>query len=176
MVKPNESQSILLESLRDFVIEVMLSMNVWEDYDLDPLKYIQLGLLRKNATMKHGVTKWPKGVTIDDASIHNIATIEIHPELLAQEWSAYAAFVLHHEFVHALGYKSHDSSFRKKERSWPGKGVIDMAPKFTEYLARKSANWMWVCTGCNMKIPKKNKNNGRYKCRKCLSTLVDVKV
>ena len=40
MVKPNESQSILLESLRDFVIEVMLSMDVWEDYDLDPLKHI----------------------------------------------------------------------------------------------------------------------------------------
>lgn len=176
MVKPNESQSILLEKLRDFVIEVMLSMEIWDDFNLNPLRNIELGLLRKNATMKHGVTKWPKGVTLEDASIDNIATIEIHPELLAKEWSAYAAFVLHHEFVHALGYKSHNSSFRKKERAWPGKDVRKLAPKFTEYLARKSAKYIWLCNVCNMEIPRKKPSNGKYKCRKCSMTLVDIKV
>ena len=37
MVKPNESQSILLEDLRFLVIEIMNDMEIWQDFDLLPL-------------------------------------------------------------------------------------------------------------------------------------------
>ena len=47
MVKPNESQSILLEDLRFLVIEIMSDMEIWQDFDLLPLQKIRLGLLRK---------------------------------------------------------------------------------------------------------------------------------
>ena len=63
MVKPNESQSILLEDLRFLVIEIMSDMEIWQDFDLLPLQKIRLGLLRKNATQRHGVTKWNRGIT-----------------------------------------------------------------------------------------------------------------
>ena len=111
MVKPDESQSIVLESLRDLVIEIMLDMKIWQNYDLAPLRNVKLGLLRKNATQRPGVTRWQRGVSNDNISINNIETIELHPELLNQQWSAYAAFVLHHEFIHALGFRNHDALF-----------------------------------------------------------------
>ena len=56
MVKPDKSQSILLENLRDLVIGIMLDMEIWQNYDLAPLQNVKLGLLRKNATQRHGVT------------------------------------------------------------------------------------------------------------------------
>jgi len=176
MVKPNESQSILLEDLRFLVIEIMSDMEIWQDFDLLPLQKIRLGLLRKNATQRHGVTKWNRGITADNLSIDNVETIELHPDLLNNEWNAYAAFVLHHEFIHALGFRNHDLLFRKLEHSWPGKNAGDLGSKFTEYLRKKSAKWFWVCSNCNLQFPRKKPSNGKYKCRKCSTTLVDVKV
>tara|TARA_Y100001954_G_scaffold239301_1_gene312832 strand:- start:713 stop:1243 length:531 start_codon:yes stop_codon:yes gene_type:complete len=176
MVRPNKSQIILLEDLRDFVINVMLDMEIWQDYDLQPLRRINLGLLRKNATRKHGVAKWPKGITIHELGVHNIEIIELHPELLVKKWSAYAAYVLHHEFIHALGFVKHDSLFRSIERAWPGREAAKLAPKFTEYLCKKSAKWLWVCSGCDTEIPRKKPSNGRYKCKKCLVVLNDIKL
>ena len=70
MVKPNESQSILLEDLRFLVIEIMSDMEIWQDFDLVPLQKIRLGLLRKNATQRHGVTRWNRGITADLSLIH----------------------------------------------------------------------------------------------------------
>ena len=66
-----------------------------------------------------GVTKWKRGITDEQISLENLEVVELHPELLNEEWSAYAAFVLHHEFIHALGYRNHDKFFRLMENSWP---------------------------------------------------------
>jgi len=176
MVNPNKSQSDLLEKLRFLVIDIMIDMDVWKDYDLQPLHNVKLGLLRRNATQRHGVTRWHRGITSDELRIENVETIELHPELLNQEWSAYAAFVLHHEFIHALGFRNHDLLFRKLEYSWPGKDAGDLGSKFTEFLRMKSAKWLWNCSKCEVQFPRKKPSNGRYKCRKCLTTLVDVKI
>ena len=176
MVKPNKSQSDLLEKLRFLVIDIMIDMDIWQDYDLQPLHNVKLGLLRKNATQRHGVTRWYRGITSDKICIENVETIQLHPELLNQEWSAYAAFVLHHEFIHALGFRNHDLMFRKLEYSWPGKDAGELGTKFTEFLRIKSAKWLWNCNNCKIQFPRKKPSNGRYKCRKCLTILVDVKI
>ena len=39
MVKPNKSQSDLLEKLRFLVIDIMIDMDIWQDYDLQPHIY-----------------------------------------------------------------------------------------------------------------------------------------
>ena len=64
MAKPNKRQQILLEELRDFVIEVMMDMPEWAESNVERLRNIQLGVLRKNATQRHGVTRWKRGVDL----------------------------------------------------------------------------------------------------------------
>ena len=58
MAKPNAEQSMLLNELRDFVLEVMREMPEWVGANFELLSTIQLGVLRKNATQRHGVTRW----------------------------------------------------------------------------------------------------------------------
>lgn len=176
MVKPNNSQKVQLDNLRILVIEIMQDMDVWKDHELDALYNLKLGVLRKNATQRHGVTKWQKGVKESELSFETLDSIELHPELLNPQWNAYAAFVLHHEFIHALGFRHHDSLFRKLEYSWPGINAGEIGPKFTEFLRRKTAKWLWICNDCKSEFPRKKPSNGKYKCRKCMTTLVDVKL
>ena len=83
---------------------------------------------------------------------------------------------LHHEFIHALGFREHNTLFRSLEHSWPGIDAGDLGPKFTEYLRRKSAKWLWVCEGCKIEFPRKKSINGGYKCRKCGTVLTDKKL
>ena len=55
MAKPSTLQLRELNALRDFVIEVMKSMETWSEHMLTSLNEIELGVLRKNATQRHGV-------------------------------------------------------------------------------------------------------------------------
>ena len=144
MVKPNKYQLEELVELREFVIEVMASMEIWSEELLTKLTTIDLGVLRKNATQRHGVTRWRQGVR-NPTIPEEVKVIELHPKLLSSEWKPYAAWVLHHEFVHALGYTSHDSTFRSLERLWPSKDASTMGVKFTELLRKQRAKWLWVC-------------------------------
>ena len=57
MAKPSNEQKILLNELRDFVIEVMTDMPEWAESNVEILRQIPLGVLRKNATQRHGVTR-----------------------------------------------------------------------------------------------------------------------
>ena len=109
MVKPSKDQTEELANLRDFVIEVMMAMEVWSEQQLTKLLEVDLGVLRKNATQRHGVTRWKRGVR-KPTSPEQVEVIDLHPRLLSDEWMPYAAWVLHHEFVHALGYTAHDST------------------------------------------------------------------
>jgi len=174
MVRPNSETAQALVHLRDKVLEVMLDMPVWEDSPVQDLRSIPLGVLRKNATQRHGVTRWRRGVNLNSMRIADVEVIDLHPRLLDPEWSAYAAFVLHHEYIHALGFRRHDSTFRALEASWPGRSAAKHAHEFTETLRRQRAAWLWVCSTCNRSYPRQKPSKGRYRCRGCSTVLVDT--
>ena len=173
MVKPSKVQAVELANLRDFVIEVMMAMEVWSEEQLTKLLEIDLGLLRKNATQRHGVTRWKRGV-LKPTHPEQVEVIDLHPRLLSQEWMPYAAWVLHHEFVHALGYTAHDSKFRSLEALWPSQESSKMGSRFTETLRREKATWLWVCPDCEKEYPRQKPGKGRYLCRICRTVLKDV--
>ena len=56
-----EAKASLIE-LRDAVVDIMLDMPVWANAPIEELRNIPLGVLRKNATQRHGVTRWKRGV------------------------------------------------------------------------------------------------------------------
>ena len=175
MVKPNNTQLRELIELREFVIEVMTSMGVWSEELLTKLINIDLGVLRKNATQRHGVTRWRQGIR-NPTMPEEVKVIELHPRLLSSEWKPYAAWVLHHEFVHALGYTAHDSTFRSLERLWPSKEASTMGVKFTELLRKEKATWLWVCDKCKKEYPRQKKAMGKYMCKSCKQVLRDVPI
>ena len=176
MVKPKDFQLVRLNNLKEFVIDLMTDMDVWSETKTQDLSNIKLGLLRSNATQRHGVTRWKRGVNLSKLSPSDVEVIDIHPQLLEDEWKAYAAFVLHHEYIHALGYRSHDAKFRFLEHSWPGSKASVHGTEFTEYLRLKNAKWIWHCVRCNNNFPRKKPSKGNYKCRKCSTILIDKKV
>ena len=173
MAKPSTSQSIELNSLRDFVIEVMDSMEIWSKDKLTSLTEIDLGVLRKNATQRHGVTRWKKGV-LKPSVPEQVEVIDLHPRLLSEKWKPYAAWVMHHEFVHALGYTAHDSTFRSLESLWPSEKSSQMGSEFTEMLRKEKASWLWVCSTCKKEYPRQKASRGRYLCRICRTVLQDI--
>ena len=175
MVKAKKSQLEFMEALRLFVIEVMDGFDIWSDEQLKSLKKINLGILRKNATQRHGVTRWKKGVKHPEC-VDDVEVVELHPRLLTDEWKPYAAWVLHHEFVHALGYFAHDSKFRALEKLWPSKESPTMGSNFTEMLRRDRATWLWVCPTCKREFPRQKQGNGKYMCKKCKQILKDVPI
>ena len=95
MVNPNHQQIVKLDKLRSIVLDLMLDMEVWNKTNTQVLKQIKLGVLRKNATQRHGVTRWKIGSDISDLNPQDVEVIDIHPELLEERWNAYAAFVLY---------------------------------------------------------------------------------
>ena len=78
MVKPSKDQTEELANLRDFVIEVMMAMEVWSEQQLTKLLEVDLGVLRKNATQRHGVTRWKRGVR-KPTSPEQVEVIDLHP-------------------------------------------------------------------------------------------------
>ena len=84
MAKASKSQLLELIQLRDFVIEVMMSMGVWSEEELTKLTDIKLGVLKKNATQRHGVTRWKRGVR-KPTMPEEVEVIDIHPRLLSDE-------------------------------------------------------------------------------------------
>ena len=161
--------------LREFVIEVMAAMEIWSEQQLTKLAKVQLGVLRRSATQRHGVTRWKRGVT-NPSMPEEVEVIDIHPRLLSKDWMPYAAWVLHHEFVHALGYTAHDSTFRSLERLWPSKEASTMGVKFTELLRKEKAKWLWVCDKCKKEYPRQKKGMGKYMCKSCKQVLRDVPI
>ena len=89
MVKPSQIQLEELNHLRDFVLEVMMAMEVWSEHELTKLTEIDLGVLRKNATQRHGVTRWKRGV-LNPSNPEQVEVIDLHPRLLTTEWMPYA--------------------------------------------------------------------------------------
>lgn len=173
MAKPS---SIQVSSLEDLRIEVLLTMNhmdVWPEDELKNLHLVQLAVLRRNATQRHGVTRFKRGRTSETLHFEDVETVDLHPYLLTEEWLDYARFVLYHEFLHVLGMRYHNATFRRVESLWPHKGA-SQGKAFTQHLRRLSADWLWTCTTCTNQYPRKKRSNGRYKCRTCSTVLVDI--
>lgn len=175
MAKPSQHQASQLAELRDFVIDVMREMPVWKDANVEQLRCLNLGVLRKNATQRHGVTRWKRGVDANSLTLENVDTIDLHPQLLDARWKAYSAFVLHHEYIHALGYREHNSLFRTLEDTWPGRSASSHGLEFTEHLRRLKAVWLWCCPTCEKEFPRQKPSRRRYRCRTCNSILFDKK-
>ena len=60
MARANKIQLEKLKEVKQVVIDVMSSMDLWSEEELSELQQIKLGVLRKNATQRHGVTRWKK--------------------------------------------------------------------------------------------------------------------
>ena len=58
MAKPSKQQLEQLDKLRVLVVEIMKDMVIWDNFDLDLLYEIPLAVLKRNATQRHGATKW----------------------------------------------------------------------------------------------------------------------
>ena len=173
MARPSKEQKALLSILKDDVLNQMEAMEHWKDKHLSPLYDIPLAVLRRNATQRHGVTRFRRGANSKKLETEDVETIDLHPELLTDSWNNYARFVLYHEYLHALGNRFHDSLFRSLEDQWPDSGA-ERGREFTQFLRQRTATWLWTCQSCDKQYPRKRKANGRFRCRICSSILVDV--
>ncbi len=174
MAKPSSNQTSSMEDLRIEVLGIMSQMGVWPEEELTKLHHVQLGVLRRNATQRHGVTRFKRGRFSKTLRFEDVETVDLHPHLLTQEWLNYARFVLYHEFLHVLGMRFHNAAFREIEALWPYEGG-DEGRTFTKHLRRRSADWLWTCTSCDTEYPRKKRSNGKYKCRTCSTVLIDIK-
>lgn len=173
MAKPSPTQTSSLEELRIEVLRAMSGMNLWGEDELSNLYQVRLGVLRRNATQRHGVTRFKRSRNSSTLHFEDVETVDLHPHLLTDEWHQYARFVLYHEFLHVLGMRYHNAAFRTIESLWPYEGG-DQGKAFTQFLRLRSAIWLWTCTSCEHQYPRKKRSKGRYKCRKCSTVLVDI--
>ena len=173
MAKPSKEQSIVLSQLKDEVLEQMKTIGIEDESRLNSLNPIPLAVLRRNATQRHGVTRFRRGANASELKTEDVQTVDLHPMLLDPSWHDYARFVLYHEYLHALGNRFHDAAFRRLEHLWPHGGA-ERGREFTQFLRQRMATWLWVCTTCDKKYPRKRRANGRFRCRACSTILVDV--
>lgn len=173
MAKPSKQQTIVLDQLKDEVLEQMKTIGFENEARLHTLNSIPLAVLRRNATQRHGVTRFRRGANASELKTEDVETVDLHPMLLDSTWHNYARFVLYHEYLHALGNRFHDATFRRLEQLWPHKGA-ERGREFTQFLRHKTASWLWVCTTCDNKYPRKRRANGRFRCRACSTILVDL--
>lgn len=170
LVKPSSQQVALLSDLRKEVLETMQALPFLESVDLSSLADVPLGVLRSNATQRHGVTRWNR---MPSGSL-SVDVVDLHPALLDAAWHDYAAFVLFHEFLHVLGHRAHDASFRAMEAHWPDAIGAARGKAFTHERRLMRAKWHWVCTTCDLRFPRQRRGGGRYLCRSCRTVLEDV--
>ena len=172
MVKPTHAQKTKLVALREDVVSTMEGLPFLADIDLSGLLTIPLGVLRKNATQRHGVTRWR---TLPSGAL-SVEVVDLHPSLLEEDWEDYALFVLFHEYLHALGYRAHDAQFRSMEAQWPDPKGAMRGKAFTHERRLARAAWHWVCSTCGQRFPRQRRGGGRFLCRTCRTVLVDVPV
>ena len=165
----------VLNKIANSVILTMHRIPQLAGLPIDELQNIPLGFLRRDATRLHAVCRYRKGIAKSQISgPSDVRCVDLHPVSLQEEWRVYAAFLLYHEFIHALGFTGHDRTFRTLEALWPNTTATKMGGEFGEYLRRKRAKWLWTCPKCNKEHPRNRRGNGRYRCRECRVVLVDV--
>ena len=170
MPRASSAQHGFLEHLRDEVLTSMKGLFSLEEDDRALLSSVKLGVLRSNATQRHGATRWQRQ---PDGSLE-LDVVDLHPALLTEEWRAYASFVLFHEFLHVLGNRAHDTAFRNLERLWPDRAAAQQGKAFTHARRLARAQWHWVCPTCSQRYPRQRRGSGRFLCKTCKAVLVDV--
>ena len=172
MANATTAQNGFLEHLRRDVLVVMQSLFNLDEQKHALLSEVKLGVLRSNATQRHGATRWQRQ---SDGSL-DLQVVDLHPALLVVEWRAYALFVLFHEFLHVVGHRAHDATFRDLERRWPDQTAAQQGKAFTHARRLARARWHWVCPTCEQRYPRQRRGSGRYLCKACKTVLVDVPV
>jgi len=167
--RPTPAQHEALLRLREHVVSHMNDLGMLGPGNQELLFNTPLGVLRKNATQRHGVTRWKR-----HQEGLELLTVDLHPRLLTEEWTDYGTFVMFHEFIHALGWRAHDAEFRSLEARWPNKQAVSQGPLFTNTLRLEQAKWIWYCPSCEGKFPRKRRANGRFQCRGCKVNLLDM--
>ena len=143
---------------------------------VNELQNIPLGRLRRDATRLHAVCRYQKGVRKSEISGPvDVRCVDVHPAALTNDWQRYAAFLLYHEFLHALGFAGHDKTFRNLEALWPDLKARNMGKSFGNHLHKRAAKWLWTCPQCSKEHQRTRRGRGRYRCRECQIVLIDVK-
>ena len=157
----------------------MSCIDFFSKKDLNDLKKIKFGLLRKNSVYRHGVTRFlPKNKW--ESEIPNsscVKVVDIHPLLLEPEWEIYREIIIYHEFIHCLGYLGHNKEFYNIESLWPT--IIQkkiQGQKFMQVLQQKNSTWRWICPKCDIQILRQRRSSGRYICKKCNCKLIDREI
>ena len=166
---------LVLRKIANSVIQTMHEIPELNHLQVEQLYEIPLGFLRKDATRLHAVCRYRKGIAKSQISgPRDVRCVDVHPVALENEFRLYAAFLLYHEFLHALGFTGHDRTFRRLEALWPNTTATKMGQIFGLHLRRKRFKWLWRCPQCSKEYPRNRRGNGRYQCRECRVVLVDI--
>ena len=169
------SDEHVLANLAKAVVVTMHQIPQLDQLPVDQLHKIPLGRLRRDATRLHAVCRYQKGVKKSEISgPENVRCVDVHPAALTEDWRRYAAFLLYHEYLHALGFSGHDRTFRNLEALWPDVEAQNMGKSFGNHLRRRAAKWLWTCPQCSKEHPRSRRGRGRYRCRECRTVLIDV--
>lgn len=165
-----------LEKSRESVLNTMEDLDFFSTNQINDLRGVKLGVLRKNSVYRHGVTRFLPRLKWNskNANPSCVRIVDIHPSLLEPEWITYREIIIFHEFIHCLGYIGHNKDFYNIESLWPTinqKKVL--GKKLMEILKLKNSSWKWKCVKCNMQVLRQRKSSGKYICRKCNHKLVD---
>lgn len=167
----------VLRTIANSVILTMHEIPEIQHLPIEQLHDIKLGFLRRDATRLHAVCRYQRGIMKSQISgPSDVRCVDVHPVALQEEWRLYAAFLLYHEFLHALGFTGHDRTFRRIEALWPNTTATKMGSDFSLYLRKIRSKWMWRCPSCQKEYFRSRRGNGRYRCRECQAVLVDVPV
>ncbi len=172
-----EDEEKLLARLAGYVVHTMHQIPQLSQLPVNELQKIPLGRLRRDATRLHAVCRYQKGMKKSEISgPTDVRCVDVHPVALTDDWQRYAAFLLYHEFLHALGFTGHDKAFRNLESLWPDLEAKNMGKSFGNHLRKRAAKWLWTCPQCSKEHPRTRRGRGRYRCRECQVVLFDVKV
>ena len=178
-ISVNSEILFTLEKSRHSVINTMSKLGFSNLDEINSLRNIKLGLLRKNSVYRHGVTRFFPTTTWN-SKIPNpscVRVVDIHPLLLEPEWIIYREIILFHEFIHCLGNLGHNSVFYKLESLWPTiEQKKNLGNKFMEVLKLKNSTWKWKCPRCKIHVLRQRKSSGKYICRKCNTKLIDEEI
>ena len=170
------SDENVLANLAKAVIVTMHQIPQLDQLPVHELQKIPLGRLRRDATRLHAVCRYQKGVRKSEfVGPDDVRCVDVHPVALTEDWQRYAAFLLYHEFLHALGFTGHDRAFRNLEALWPDAEARNMGKSFGNHLRKRAAKWVWTCPQCSKEHPRTRRGMGRYRCRECRVVLLDVK-
>ena len=170
MPRPSAQQQHELDALQVEVLAEMTAIGMLDEDGRRCLDAVPLGVLRSNATQRHGVTRWSR----DGQGHLMVDVVDLNPHLLNDNWRDYAAFVLFHEYLHVLGHRAHDRTFRALEARWPHTTAAARGKASTHARRLARASWHWVCPTCDERYPRQRKGSGRYMCRRCKTVLKDV--